>query len=238
MPCFSAGYYVARMAKRSAYMAPEMIPEEVLSASGCICECFPDDWAIEWASVSQEERVRAAGALGVSPANIGNVISWGTESFGKHFGWPSAFYTLEAAVQARATFLPDDPSIVTFGLSLEEADVQEFLAAAGPKNHMGPSGIFECVNAGATTRYGGEFLGFELLSTDSGLLTCSWLCNGLEKECAQQLGVRTNRSGFIQSYSDALRCAEFISRPETGAEPGLWLPWRVTMYSALSQFQI
>lgn len=98
---------------------------------------------------------------------------------------------------------------------------------------MGKSGIFECVSAGTNIADGGDFLGFELLATYLGMLTCSWVCNGLETECAKRLGILTNSHGFVQTYADASRCAEFISRDETGAEPGLWLPWRMSVYSAL-----
>ena len=237
MAYLCAGYYVTRRSDRGAYISPELMPERVLSASGCICDFFPDTWAIAWTSVPDEERTRKAAGFGISPADLNAVTKWATDSFSKEFGWPDAFYTLEAAQAARARFLPGKPDILIFGLGLHESDAEEFLKAAEPPAQqpgfapMGRSGILECVSGGANIREGGEFLGFELLAADHGMLSCSWLCNGLEKECAAQLGIRPNRSGLVESYADARRCAELIARPETGAEPGLWLPWRVTMYS-------
>ena len=127
---------------------------------------------------------------------------------------------------------------VIFGLGLHESNVEEFLKAAKPDltqqgcAPMGETGVFQCVSSGRKIAGGGYAAGFELLATCSGLLTCSWLCNGLEKDCAHRLGIAPNRHGLIESYRDALRCAEFVSRPETRAEPGLWLPWLVTVYSA------
>jgi hypothetical protein len=233
----SAGYYLARPSRRAEYMSPELIPEQVLSASGCICEFFPDDWAIEWASVSNEQRLRAARLFGIAPDNLGGVTEWATENIGKAFGWPSAFYTLEAAEQARVVLLPPDTNVVVFGLGLHEAEVDDFLEAAKPPEvregfaPVGATGIYECVKANRRISTRGKLTGFELLSTAYGLLTCSWLCNGLENECARELGIRTNESGFVGTRPEALRCAEFISGDEVGAEPGLWLPWRVTIYS-------
>ena len=75
-------------------------------------------------------------------------------------------------------------------------------------------------------------MGFELLAMMFGLLTCSWVCNGLEAVCAEHLQVQPNEYGSIPEYADARRCAEYVSRDEVGAEPGLWLPWLITRYPA------
>jgi hypothetical protein len=121
---------------------------------------------------------------------------------------------------------------VVFGLGLHESDVGDFLIAAKPPDRkpgfapVGETGIFQCVNAGKVIAEGGDPSGFELLATESGLLTCSWLCNGLEKERANRLGVRTNSSGLAPTYTEALRCAERRSgvlvdgRPPRGATAG------------------
>ena len=231
MAWVSGGYYIALPTKRARYMSPEFTPDAVISASACLCDFFPDAWTLEWASVSDAERTRAASLFGLTPAALADAVTWATASFGKAFGWPGAFYTLDAAREACARFLPSLVTTVIFGLGLNEEDVPDFLAAASPANKgLGGSGIFECVKAAEKIAEGGTFLGHELLATDYGLITCSWLCNGLEKECANRLDIRTNRSGFIETYEAARSCAEFISQPETGAEPGLWLPWAVTSY--------
>jgi hypothetical protein len=233
----SGGYYLARRSKRQGFMSPELIPEEVLSGSKCICDSFPDTWAIEWASVSDEERAKAAASFGILADDLGRIMVWATQAFSKTFGWPNVFYTLQAAKEARVALLPPDADVVAFGLGLRATEVEEFLAAAKPPAKkegfasVGETGIYECVSARKSIAEGGEFAGFELLSTFYSLLTCSWLCNGLEKECATQLGIRTNGHGLLPTHAEALHCAEFISRDEVGAEPGVWLPWRVTIYA-------
>lgn len=190
----SGGYYLARRSKRGSYMSPELIPEEVLSGSGCICDFFPDDWAIEWASVSNEERLKAAVSFGIAPDRLGQVVAWATQAFSKKFGWPDVFYTLQAAKEARAALLPPEANVVIFGLGLHASDVERFLEAAKPPARMegfapeGKTGIYQCVSARESIAEGGQFAGFELLSTLHGQLTCSWLCNGLEKQFAARLG--------------------------------------------------
>jgi hypothetical protein len=129
-----------------------------------------------------------------------------------------------------------DTNVVLLGLGLHESLVDGFLAAARPPERMpgyapaGESGVYECVKARTAVSDAGVAAGFELLAADGGLLNCSWLCNGLDTVCAEALGVRTNSRGFVPTYTAALRCAEYIASDEVGAEPGLWLPWLVTIY--------
>jgi len=236
MAYLSAGYYVTRLSDRGAHIPSELVPDKLLSASACICDFFPNGWAIAWASVTDEERLKRAAAFGVSSSGLPAVLEWATDAFSKDFGWPNTFYELEAAKDARARFLPADGDTVIIGLGLHQDDAEVFLKAATPPAPkpgfapIGESGIFECVSSGTKIRDGGEFLGFELVATYLGILTCSWLCNGLEAVCANQLGIPPNSHGLVQTYADASRCAEFISRDGMSAEPGLWLPWRLSIY--------
>lgn len=232
----SGGFYVARLASRAEYMSPDLIPDRVVSASGCISQFFPDVWSIEWSSTGLEERRKQAFAFGISDVDLPVVTAWATESFSVAFGWPNAFYSLRAAQEARAKFLPSRPEVVVLGVGLHQSHVEAVLQVAKPEEPApgiapaGATGLFECVSRRAEVPPGGDVAGFELLALHSGLLTCSWLCNGLEKVCAERLGVRTNGRGLVHSHAEAMRCAELISSDEVGAEPGLWLPWLLTLY--------
>src|SRR5438128_129984 len=147
----SGGYYIARPSRRAPYMSADLIPEVVLSASPCICHFFPDDWAIDWTFAGAEERAEDAAAFGIPSADLPRVTSWATGALLKDFGWPGAFYSLDGAQQARATFLPDDLETIIFGLGLHASDVQDFLTAAKPAAQisgqapLAASGIYECV---------------------------------------------------------------------------------------------
>ena|SRR5436305_14891985 len=76
-------------------MPPELIPDQVLSASSMICGYFPDTWAIQWVSTDAENRLKKAAAFGISQNDLPHVTAWATGSVFKEFGWPSAFYSLE-----------------------------------------------------------------------------------------------------------------------------------------------
>lgn len=217
----AAGYYLA-------------LRERTLSASGCLSRFFPDEWAIGWTSKKVVERRRAAAAFGIARARLPEVTGWAAASFSRTFGWPNVFYTPEGARQAHAALLPADVDIVLFGLGLHSSNVARFLAAQPPPGAppVAQTGIFECVKAGRPIAEGGEPAGFELLAIDAGLLTCSWLCSRLDRECADRLGVRINSRGLAATHAGAQRSAEYISREDVAAEPGLWLPWLLTIYPA------
>ena len=234
----SAGYCVARRAKRGPHTSAELIPETFLSASSCLGKFFPGSWAIRWSSDDQQEREREAAHFGIRPDQIDRVMEWATSSFQEVFGWPNVFYSLDAALAARREFIGNDLDVAVFGLGLHCNDAVRFLEVAKPEDkkpgysQAGETGIYECVKAGSGLAPGGQDLGFELLTTMFGILTCSWLCNGLETVCAEELTVKPNQYGLIAGYSDARRCAEYVGRDEVGAEPGLWLPWLINVYSA------
>jgi hypothetical protein len=69
-----------------------------------------------------------------------------------------------------------------------------------------------------------------VVAVELGGLSHSWICNGLESHCAEQLNIRPNVAGLIEDLAEAERCCQEISRDEVGAEPGLWLPVALVVY--------
>lgn len=211
----SAGYYLIRLSKRADYMPPELMPDQILSASSIICEHFPASWAIEWASANAEERSQKSAAFGISQNDLPRVIEWATGS--KEFGWPSAFYTLAGARKSRKQFIPNARDVVSIGLGLHRSNVEEFLNDARPSppkpgySPQGATGIFECISSGKRIAGGGDFAGFELLATMFGMLADSWLHHGLERNCAEKLSITPNRHGLIGSWEEAVRCTQLAS---------------------------
>jgi hypothetical protein len=237
-PYASGGYYLARPLQHGPHASVKLIPERIISASSCFCEFFPGAWAIRWSSDDRDQRERSAAVFGIPAAKIDGVVEWATTSFQKVIGWPNTFYTIDAALAAHAEFLAKDLDVNVFGLGLHRDDMERFLREAEPEekkpgySQTGETGIYQCLKTQSRIAPGGQHVGFELLAMMFGLLTCSWLCNGLEAVCAEQLQVQPNEYGLISEYADARRCAEYVSGDEVGAEPGLWLPWLITRYSA------
>jgi hypothetical protein len=63
----------------------------------------------------------------------------------------------------------------------------------------------------------------------NGGLSCSWLCNGIDRDADDKLGIKTNASGLIERLDEADRVVQYI-REDGHAEPGLWLPWLLVRY--------
>jgi hypothetical protein len=221
----SAGFLLVKRVSRPAYVSAELIPPVVISAGQCICPRFPGPYAIDWVTMKPEDRDAGFTELGVPRLVRDEAVRWATSALDATFGWPSVFFTLDAARDARRRFLGESHEIRTIGLGIDESFVESFIADATE-----PSGLSTAVAAGQAIPPAGISLGYEPLDLEYGQFQHSWLCNGLERHCADVLGVRPGASGLIDDFGDARRCCEEINREEVGAEPGLWLPMLLTEY--------
>lgn len=228
----SAGFVVTRSVPRPSYVSAELLPEAVVSLSGCIASFVPDTWCIEWTGDSPEQRRERAGAFDLDEAALAELTAWATARFGDAILSLDAFFEYRAALEVVERFLACVPSVKLLEIALHQSLVDEFCRAAEPPPPQpgyapfGRGGILEAILKERSPTEGGRLLGFEPLLSDFPL-SCSWLCNGLESLVAEQLGIRPNAAGLIATFEEACRCVEFISRDEIAAEPGLWLPWLV-----------
>jgi hypothetical protein len=231
----AAGYFLARLSDREPWMSAELLPERILSACSCICTFFPDSWAMNWSS-SPEERSKAAAVFQVPDDRRASRTSWAEASFDKAFGWPRVLYSLEDARTARKLLGATVDGVVLFALGLPRDLAEEFLdgAQAPPQQEgyaaVGATGYFKCVASAEPLAAGGAPLGFELLSSWMGLLTHSWLCNGLEQQLHEKAGLVPNPNGFIADLHTACDCVRRIDSGEVSAEPEAWFPWLVVQY--------
>lgn len=232
----SAGFLLVKPVARPSYVSAQLIPNEVISASDCICPQFPGPYAISWCSTPDDERASLLAAVGVPQDLHGRAIDWATTVFGETYGWPGVFYTADAAREAKAQFLAAAESVKVIGLGLPEEFAAEFVGAATPPTSPpgyapnGESGYRECVRQTNRLPPGGRPLGFEPLNLQLGMLEDSWLCNGLEEHCALTLQIRPSGNGLLASVEEAIRCCAEIAREEVGAEPGPWYPFLLVEY--------
>jgi hypothetical protein len=232
----SAGFLITRPVARPSYVSADLMPDEILSASGCIAKFIPDTWCLEWSQDTPESRIERARAFGLDATGLTKAAAWVTPRFGDSIGWPNVVMSLQVAKQLVESLLSTLPEVKVLELALHKCHTGEFCRAAEPPppkpgfSPMGRSGVYEAVLKSRPPAGGGCVLGYELLVFDMmvGLLSCSWLCNSLDGAVAEKLNIRPNRRGFIETFDDASRCREFISRAEVGAEPGLWLPWLIS----------
>ena len=222
----SGGYFLAKYAARSEGMSADLLPARILSASHCIAD-IPDAWAVRWANYQESDREEEAAKFGITPEILPQVIDWVTSGLeSKKIGWPVVFYSLDTARQFAQSFLTHDTDLVLVGIGLQPEHAALLLLEEKPPDNHGTPGIYEALGQNLGLESGGEVLGFEVLGYDWGAFH-SWLCNGLELASYREFNIRPNRYGFISNLEDAIKCAEYASRDEVGAEPALWQPWLV-----------
>ncbi|MFY0570970.1 hypothetical protein ACN28E_45050 [Archangium lansingense] len=226
----SGGYLVARPAERAPFMDASLVPSRLQSASGCIAPIAPDTWAIDWASCDSAERSAAATRFGVPPERLAELIAWATRRFDVDFLWPNVFLTLEAAREFCATFVPADSDAFVLGLALASEDVEDFLQQTAPPPREGETGLHRCLARRLPPAEGGVRLGSEVLGAELGGTFHSYLCNGLERTFAQQLGARPNEHGLFDDHALARQCAAYAGHEDVGAEPVPWLAWVLLEY--------
>jgi hypothetical protein len=228
----SAGFLVTREIDRPSYVSAELLPARIVSASGCIAPFVPDTWCIEWTQDTQESRIEDAGAFGLESQDLKEIIEWVTPRFDKSIRWPNVIIDLETAEKLVCRFLSNLPDVKVLELCLHLNMVQEFCQEAEPPPQQpgfapnGRQGVHEVILEEKLPTQNGYILGFEPLVFDYSL-SCSWLCNSLDTHVEEALGIKPNQHGLIDSFDEAVKSVEYISRDDVGAEPGLWLPWLV-----------
>lgn len=231
----TGGYFITKTIDRPLFTDADLLPPRMVSATSCLATFVPDDWAISWVSVPEEERLEYSQTFGLSAERMSELVDWVTGRFDVELGWPNVCFSLDTVRDLARTFLEPDPERVIMGLGLHTSLVGRFVEVAKPPpappgySPMGPDGLYTSVTRRQAMAPGGQPLGFEPLTYER-CLSCSWLCNGLERDAWRELGIRPNGHGFIETWEEALACVEYISRDDVGAEPGLWLPWLVVRY--------
>src|SRR5687767_4808836 len=203
MSLITAGFLLIRPSPRPNWGSERLLPQEIISASDCLCPQFPDAYAITWTSDSEENKAKGFDSIGLSPDLRDVATEWATGNFQKSFGWTGVFYSLQAAQSAKEMFFPKDSNILPIGLGLPTefaVDFLEYAAPAPPKEGYAPtgaSGWFEVVKK-LQPLPEGQFLGFELLNVDYGNIAHSWLCNHLDVYFSETLGIQPNQWGLIE----------------------------------------
>lgn len=240
----SGGYFIAKPADRDAGRSEGLLPDKLLSFSTCIGPHLPDDWMFDWMKGKQgydlEGRLQDAAEYGLAPDQARAAIAWTTQHYPEDVAHSGSFYTLETARDFAAKFLPYNNELAIYGLGLHQSLAHDFLQNGKPPDCQDiddikhtTDGVYHSIQLGGSVEDGSEALGFDLLVFDpyTYALGCSWLCNGLEREFKEKLGIIPNCLGLIDDFENALKCADLIVRENIPAEPGLWLPWLIARYS-------
>jgi hypothetical protein len=235
----SAGFLVTRRVPRDPLDSPDLLPEELISASMCIAPRAPESWAIAWCHHELEERGAEAWRFGVPPGAVAGVVAAITAlvaDSSRYYCLGSLCATLEDA-SAVAGVLGERQGILILELGLHAQHAELFTSAARPPPSppgyapVAEPGELEALRRRLPVSAAGRLLGFEPLVFDHSL-SCSWLCNGLERDAATLLGIRPNPAGLLGDFRQAMSVIAYIDEHCPGAEPGLWLPWMILEHEA------
>ncbi len=228
----SGGYFVTKLTTRPAGMTPHLLPDVIVSASNCLVDIFPDSWALPWAlGIGNEERQERATKFGLSNQSFEKLMYWTNECFNStEIGYPNLFINIDDATTFIKTFASSIPDIVLLGIGLHESSAIKFLSATKPEPGEGMSAIYYSIDKKLPLTEEGQPIGFEILNYGYGHFH-SWLCNDLQTAAKEKLNISPGNLGLISTSELATKVAEYSTRPEVGAEPGLWLPWLVVQYN-------
>ncbi|WP_214803385.1 hypothetical protein [Exiguobacterium sp. s194] len=220
----SGGYLLIERTKRAAYMDAQRIPESVQSASVCICEQHPT-LDVLWGT-SKERKKTYRERLRISEEAFFKLTEWvEIHQESGELGYPQTFQTVELAKEFRNRFFSHiELDIIELGLP--ESYVADFLAEGDKGESLERYGVERFILRHELEAPTGQFLGYEMLGYENGMFH-SYLCNGLEKDLAEQFFFKLNKHGFVSTLEEAERYCTYSNQENVGTEPVLWLPWAI-----------
>jgi hypothetical protein len=230
--CVAYGYSILVPRQRPDWARKEL-PERIVSQSNCLKTDLTDVWLDAWREREGDMETvyrEAHDHFALDRKAVDTLCLWyqTNPDVDMH-----AFRTVSAAEEVVRGLLPHRSDVVIVGVGLPRKYVNELFAGdtTGPVDGA-PAGISELVldalRRDQPLAPGGVALGFEPIVLN-GTLSCSWLCNGIDRDADDNLGIKTNASGLIEGLEEADRVVQYI-RDDGHAEPGLWLPWLLVRY--------
>lgn len=227
----AGGYFLTRLASRTTWMAPDLVPERIVTLSHCLTSMIPDNWALKLGGVSRRDRMCGAEKCGISRDTAKQLTRW---SMGQlragNLGFPNVCMNLAMAQQCREMFLDGRTDWSLVGVGLPTRHVPTFLEYEKPGRGVGVPGVYSMLSRQLALEPDGVCLGYEILGFEcAGFHT--WYCNRLEAEICSACKCHPNSYGLLDTLESAEKGAEYASRDDVKADPLLWLPWLVVKYS-------
>lgn len=223
------GYFVVKAAQRALCMNKELLPEKIITVSECICDILPSTWALSWVNKRKEDIERANSAMGLTDGEFEELEEWATVKFDNgNIGWQNGFSDLATAREFCKKFLKTTDDVYILGIGLRKEDTEIFIDEERPCEGMGTTLVYNVLQRNEFIDTSG-FLGFDVLGCDIGSFH-SYICNGLEHDFFEVFGIRPNKYGLYDSYTESRQAAEYLLNEEIGAEPALWQCWVVCKF--------
>jgi hypothetical protein len=225
-----AGYLIIEPAALPSWKTDKRLPEKLITASDCLCSIHPGNWGVSWASqekVVQDIKKRA----GISDAELKRIQAEVDDLLNRvEYGFPNVFMSVERAFEFKERYLKKIETQI-IRLSLPETYFEEALEKLKPQEELMETGFFARLKRREPETNEGDFLGYEVLCWDTSSFH-SFICNGLEKDYEEKLGLSLNSHGFFDDLESAKKATEYTRGDGVGAEPGYWAPFKLAKEAA------
>lgn len=225
------GYFLVQGTPRPEGMDPVYVPELVWSMGGCICPKIPGPWVLTWTTDSNSLARRG---------EYRKKLPWKAKQFhamqlrfdqwfeSGQFGYPNVFLSQEDANAAFGTFFFPLQDLRLFSIALPESYVAEFIERFSGHDNIGENGVCQKLRQLEKHWWAtGTPLGYEVLGYDGGDFH-SFLCHGLGKVFAEDLGLQLTPEARLADWGQAEQAAQYCRREDANVEPGLWQPWLIS----------
>lgn len=223
---YVAGGYFILKDSAEGFQHSTFLPERVISVSPCIGDILEPYWG--WNLKDNQTHIDK---WGISADLIDQFRAYSTDRHEQDYGFPSVFYSLDAARHFAATFLSPVNNALVIGTGLPRHLVEPFLTTNTQPNDI-PYGVNHVLSKNESLALSGTILGFEIVCYNINL-GHSWLCSGLEKEMHTLFGIKPNGYGLIDTYAEAKQVYDWIAEDKlqgTRAEPEPYYPWLIVQY--------
>ncbi len=230
---YVAGYYLIQGSQKKQWMdAENLLPSQVWSGSGHICDKFPDSWILGWLSdheaEAQKEREYAQKAMKISASEVSAAQKDFNELIeSEQFGFPNVFMDASIALRKYRQYFQSVSDLKLLGLGLPESYMENFFDEYNSEGFrlFARNGVYQKLEQREVCDEDAA-IGYDLLGFD-GADYCSFLCGSMEAEIHEKYGVQYNQYGLISEYDQAERVSQAIASGKEIAEDGFWAPWLV-----------
>jgi hypothetical protein len=200
-------------------MSADLLPQKLLSVSEAIATLAPTTYPLINAPSDHYE------AYGITPEMIPIVKKWWTEQNQREIGWQHAFYKLDFARQFVKRFVTKTEDVAILGVAIHRKYTGLVLEGYDPTTACG----VEKVIAQGLKPEPGDVLGFDILSYEYCRFD-SWIMPSYPEVIFEELNIRPNQYGFIDSLEAADQCDHFMTADDDMALHGWWMPWLMIRY--------
>jgi len=210
------------------WMNKDLLPSQIFTPSSCICNLHPEDICLSWVTDRNETITAYTKKLSITKEQFEELQENIDSSFNTNkYGWIQMFLEVDEARKYYKKWLTNIPDIKLVAIATSKEHREIFLTEEKSEGeNLGACGNWLMLEKGVSIDINQGLLGYDVLGFD----VCafhSFICNSLENDFAEKLGIKFNKSGLISSFSEATIAADYAQNPDVGAETALWQPWAI-----------